>query len=188
MKVHYFFLHLWAILALQVPDQNPATQINADPDPQPWNQHTLACRWATKACRRWRGRAGRRRAGLRRVHARRSWRTGWAASGTWRGSPMRRDTGTGPGTRISGTVQCCGSGMIFSWSGSYFSVGFGSYMNFFNYSWFKFYLCIPALLGCSLWRDICKLFRGIFLGQKEINIFKLSICVEKLSNFIRFSE
>ncbi len=117
MKVHYFFLHLWAILALQVPDQDPATQINADPDPQPWNHHTHACRWATKACRRWRGRAGRRRAGPSRVRAPRSWRTGWAASGTWRGSPMRRDTGTGPGTPISGTHryyrQCCGSGNEF---------------------------------------------------------------------------
>ncbi len=27
---------------------------------------------------------------------------------------MRRDTGTGPGTPISGTVQYCGFGMLFS--------------------------------------------------------------------------
>ncbi len=71
---------------------------------QPWNHDTHVCRWATKACRRWRGRAGRRRAGPTRVHAPRSWRTGWAASGTWRGSPMRRDTGTEPGTPISGIL------------------------------------------------------------------------------------
>jgi hypothetical protein len=34
MKILYFFLHLWVIFALLDPD--PATQINADPDPQPW--------------------------------------------------------------------------------------------------------------------------------------------------------
>jgi hypothetical protein len=32
MKILYFFLFLWVIFALLDPD--PATQINADPDPQ----------------------------------------------------------------------------------------------------------------------------------------------------------
>ncbi len=35
MKILYFFLFLWVIFALLDPD--PATQINADPDPKPWN-------------------------------------------------------------------------------------------------------------------------------------------------------
>ncbi len=34
MKILYFFLFLWVIFALLDPD--PATLINADPDPQPW--------------------------------------------------------------------------------------------------------------------------------------------------------
>jgi hypothetical protein len=33
MKILYFFLYLWVIFALLNPD--PATQINADPDPEP---------------------------------------------------------------------------------------------------------------------------------------------------------
>jgi hypothetical protein len=38
MKILYFFLNLWVIFALLDPDPDPATQINADPDPQ-----TLVC-------------------------------------------------------------------------------------------------------------------------------------------------
>jgi hypothetical protein len=38
MKILYFFLYLWVIFALLDPD--PATQINADPDRQPWNKST----------------------------------------------------------------------------------------------------------------------------------------------------
>jgi hypothetical protein len=34
MKILYFFPFLWVIFALLYPDQDPATQINADPDPQ----------------------------------------------------------------------------------------------------------------------------------------------------------
>jgi hypothetical protein len=37
IKILYFFSHLWVIFALLDPD--PATQINADPDPQPWLVH-----------------------------------------------------------------------------------------------------------------------------------------------------
>ncbi len=36
MKILYFFLYLWVIFALLDPDPDPATQINADPDPQLW--------------------------------------------------------------------------------------------------------------------------------------------------------
>jgi hypothetical protein len=35
LKILYFFLYLWVIFALLDPDTDPATQINADPDPQP---------------------------------------------------------------------------------------------------------------------------------------------------------
>jgi hypothetical protein len=35
MKILYSFLYLWVIFALLDPD--PATQINADPDSQPWS-------------------------------------------------------------------------------------------------------------------------------------------------------
>jgi hypothetical protein len=35
MKILYFFLFLWVIFALLDPELDPATQINADPDPQP---------------------------------------------------------------------------------------------------------------------------------------------------------
>jgi hypothetical protein len=40
MKILDFSLFLWVIFALLDPDQGPATQINADPDPdmdpKPW--------------------------------------------------------------------------------------------------------------------------------------------------------
>jgi len=40
----------------------------------------------------------------------------------------------------------------------------------FLYSWHKFYLCIPALLGCSLWRD--KSFLGeYYILDKKAFIF-----------------
>jgi hypothetical protein len=39
MKILNFFLFLWVIFALLDPD--PATQIKADPDPQPWMHHAL---------------------------------------------------------------------------------------------------------------------------------------------------
>jgi hypothetical protein len=35
MKFLYFFLLLWVIFALLDPNPDPATQMNADPDPQP---------------------------------------------------------------------------------------------------------------------------------------------------------
>ncbi len=38
MKILYFFLFLWVIFALLDPDLDPATQINADPQPRVWIQ------------------------------------------------------------------------------------------------------------------------------------------------------
>jgi hypothetical protein len=35
MKILYFFLFFWVIFDLLDPDPDPATQINADPDPKP---------------------------------------------------------------------------------------------------------------------------------------------------------
>jgi hypothetical protein len=35
MKILDFFLFFWVIFALLDPDSDPATQINADPDPKP---------------------------------------------------------------------------------------------------------------------------------------------------------
>jgi hypothetical protein len=42
MKILYFFLFLWVIFALLVPDPDLATQINADPDPQDRNPRFLS--------------------------------------------------------------------------------------------------------------------------------------------------
>ncbi len=50
MKILYFFLNLWVIFAFMDPD--PATQINADPDPQPcmfpcsqWSRQCRSSLW-----------------------------------------------------------------------------------------------------------------------------------------------
>jgi hypothetical protein len=39
MNILYFFLYLWVIFAFLDLGQDPATQLNADPDPQPCFKH-----------------------------------------------------------------------------------------------------------------------------------------------------
>jgi hypothetical protein len=77
--------------------------------------------------------------------------------------------------------------IIGSVSVSYFSVGFGSgsYMNFYNILNINF---TSVFASCKCVRlnimTRYKLFRKISVDKKKFELFKLSILVENLSNFI----
>ncbi len=153
MKILCFFLFLWVTSALLDPD--PATQINADPQPchipeqiVPFHLclllelslsldlercFLLLCMGEWDQERRPRPFSFRPRF-------------------TSRSEPGLGDRSCAQGGHFIPLrsfyiyfFQCCGSGMIFFGSGSYFSVGFGSYMNFFlNSLDINIPFCIPA--------------------------------------------
>ncbi len=193
-----FFLFLWVISAPLDPDL--ATQINADTDPQPCHilVHTepshlcllleLSLSLDRERCflLLWMGEWDQER---------RPRPFSFRPRFTSRSEPGLGDRSCAQGGHLIplrnfyiSFFQCCGSGMMFCGSGSYFSVGFG-YKFFFN-SLHKFYFCIPALYGkCVRLLTMTRymLFRGIFCDKKKFTFSNWAF-LWKLSNFTSFSE